>query len=375
MPEFFLSHMSCISALGDDPEEILHNLSSANNAYMQADSRWNGLITGAVRRELPEHHFACCSLLAFCYNKIRHDVEKIITADPSRVAIVIGSSNGGIDEHYKNLLKGKIDPEALEVALPSTFLAKYTGAKGPAYTISTACSSSGKAFAAARRLIEADVADAVLVGGADSLSAYTIAGFTALEATSSGHSNPFSKNRDGINLGEGAALFLMSKNDLSGEGIRLMGVGESSDAWHATAPHPEGRGAIFAITEALGQANIAPSDRGYINLHGTGTALNDSMESFAVNAVFDNATPVSSTKALTGHTLGACGAIEAAFCWLTLSPYNKANLLPAHAWDGIRDDKLPMLNFVEKGSSAEIKYCLSNAFAFGGNNVSLVLGR
>jgi len=200
------------------------------------------------------------------------------------------------------------------------FVAEYLGLDGPAYTIATACSSSAKVFASAQRLIEAGFCDAAIVGGADTLCRMTLNGFDSLEALAKDYCNPFSRNRDGINIGEGAAMFLMSTEESA---VSMLGVGESSDAYHVSAPHPEGDGAALAMMRALEAAKLTPGDIDYINLHGTATELNDAMEGRAVSKVFGDRTPCSSTKSMTGHMLGAAGANEVAALWLTLAPESR----------------------------------------------------
>ena len=234
-------------------------------------------------------------------------------------------------------------------------------------------------------MIMAGLADAAVVGGIDIASDTTLIGFNSLEAVSSEITNPFSKNRHGITLGDGAAFFVLSKEKVVSTGsntMRLLGWGESADAYHMTSPDPSGAGAEKAIRLALENAKISASDVGYINLHGTGTKFNDSMESKAVNAVFGEAgnnVPVSTTKPITGHTLGAAAALELAICWKALyeSKNNQEAVLPVHLWDGQYDEELPKLNIVEaKANKAnEIKVCLSNSFAFGGANACLAISR
>jgi len=221
----------------------------------------------------------------------------------------------------------------------------------------------------ARRLLAMDLCDAVLCGGVDSLCRLTLNGFTALEAVSAERCNPFSLNRNGINIGEAAALFLMTREPAS---VALLGAGASSDAHHISAPEPGGRGALQAMRKALAQADLTPEQIGYLNLHGTATQHNDAMESRAVAELFAAGVPCSSTKPLTGHTLGAAGALEAAFCWLSLQP---GATLPPHVWDAVIDPQLPALDFVLPGQTLKgPRNLMSNSFAFGGNNVSLILG-
>jgi 3-oxoacyl-[acyl-carrier-protein] synthase-1 len=304
---------------------------------------------------------------------------------PDRIGVVMGTSTGGIADGEAAFMRRRRDgiwPAGFHYRQQESgglgdFVARVLGLTGPAYTVATACSSSAKAFGSARRLIRAGLADAVVVGGADSLCRMTVGGFAALEAMSTGPCNPFSVNRDGINVGEASAVFLMTREPAP---VQLLGTGESSDAHHVSAPDPSGAGALAAMISALTDAGLSPADIAYINLHGTGTALNDSMEGKAVHALFGPAVPCSSTKAMTGHTLGAAGATEAAFLWLSLHPgYNAGGYLPPHLWDGAADPAIGALNLAAPGARmtgpSERAAMLSNSFAFGGNNVALVLGR
>lgn len=297
-----------------------------------------------------------------------------------RVAVVLGTSTSGMADGEAALaarLQGEdwpagFDYRQQEIGNIALFAAAALGLNGPSYTVATACASSAKVFASARRLICAGLADAVVVGGADTLCRMTLNGFASLEALSPGLCNPFSRNRDGINIGEGAAAFLISATPGP---VELLGIGESSDAHHITAPDPEGRGAAAAMAQALRQAGLRPEEIGYINLHGTGTPLNDAMEARAVTTIFPPGTPVSSTKAMTGHMLGATGGVEAAFLWLALS--GRSRTLPAHIWDREADPELPALNLVVPSTpvSKESRAMMSNSFGFGGSNASLILGR
>jgi 3-oxoacyl-[acyl-carrier-protein] synthase I len=227
-------------------------------------------------------------------------------------------------------------------------------------------------FASARRLMRAGLADAAVVGGADTLCRMTLNGFAALGALSPTVCNPFSRNRDGITIGEGASAFLLSHE--AGP-VELLGVGESSDAHHITAPDPTGCGARAAITQALIDAKLRPEDIAYINLHGTGTPLNDAMEAAAVASLFPASTPASSSKGMTGHMLGATGGVEAALLWLALS--GKSAVLPPHLWDGQQDPALPPMALVSPGAAVPggRAAMLSNSFGFGGSNGSLILAR
>jgi 3-oxoacyl-[acyl-carrier-protein] synthase-1 len=300
-----------------------------------------------------------------------------------RVAVVLGTSTSGMSDGEEALAQRRRDGQwpaqfeyrQQECGSLSTFVARALGLTGPAYTIATACSSSAKVLASARRLIRAGLVDAAVVGGADTLCKMTLNGFNALEALSKDVCNPFSANRDGINIGEGAAAFLLTTEPGA---VELLGVGETSDAHHATAPDPEGEGARAAMAEALADAHIGVEDIAYINLHGTATPLNDAMESKAIAALFSQSVPCSSTKSMTGHMLGGTGGVEAAFLWLTLNPDTTSGYLPPHVWDGVADPKLPSLTMVAPHTPLPNHLglaMLSNAFGFGGSNVSVILGR
>ena len=314
-----------------------------------------------------------------------------------RIAVCIGSCDNGTEfslaNHRKYFADG-VFPKDYNIEIQgadyvSTFAAEKFGLTGPAVTFATACSSSAGAIIKAAEMIKAGLVDAALVGGIDIASDTTLIGFSALEAVSSEITNPFSKNRHGITLGDGAAFFVLTKEPvvecsrsecIETTSVKLLGWGESADAYQMTSPDPSGAGAEKAIHRALEVSGVATSDIGYINLHGTGTKFNDSMEAKAVAAIFgEKAVPVSTTKPVTGHTLGAAAALEAAICWKALTENSGKNniQLPLQVWDGERDEELPALNIVDGKSEAkegELKVCLSNSFAFGGANACLVLG-
>jgi 3-oxoacyl-[acyl-carrier-protein] synthase-1 len=316
-------------------------------------------------------------------------VEAVISIyGPDRVGVCAGTCDNGSEislPAHTSYFSGAGFPASYKLAFQSArliaeFIAAVFGIKGPCMTIATACSSSAGAIVKGGQLIEGGMCDAVIAGGADLVSQTVMLGFASLEAVSAEICNPFSKNRKGTTLGEGAAFFVMRKDeDVPGQAagateprVALLGWGESADAHHLTAPRPDGSGAQAAMREALNMAGLAPEDVGYINLHGTGTPLNDSMEALAIHAVFaGNGPPVSSTKPVSGHTLGAAGALELSLCWMALVHGG----LPVHCWDGQPDPEIPSLNFAASGSAASMRICMSNSFAFGGCNVSLVIGR
>jgi 3-oxoacyl-[acyl-carrier-protein] synthase-1 len=301
---------------------------------------------------------------------------------PARIGVVLGTSTSGIGEseaalrHYAatQTLPAHFHYGQQELGSPAAVVAAEVGAYGPAFVHSTACASSSKALASAARLLNLGVCDAVIAGGVDSLCGFTVAGFSALESVSEAPCNPMSKNRNGINIGEGAAFFLMTREPGP---VALCGWGESSDAHHMSAPDPSGQGAMLAISQALKKAQTSAEHIDYINLHGTATIHNDAMESRAVATLFGATAAVSSTKPFTGHALGAAGAIEAAVCWLAMQDDNPDGILPPHLWDQASDPDLPLLHLATPGErlGRPLQWCLSNSFAFGGANAALVFGR
>jgi 3-oxoacyl-[acyl-carrier-protein] synthase-1 len=306
-----------------------------------------------------------------------------------RIGVVLGTSTSGSSgtesamRHYREqgTLPASFHYAQQEMASPASMLSVVLKTLGPAYVHSSACSSSAKALASAARLIKMGLCDAVVCGGVDSLCEFTVSGFSALESVSSAVCNPLSANRNGINIGEGAALFLMTREGASGgdsdSDIALFGWGESSDGHHMSAPDPGGRGARLAISQAMQRAGVRPEQIDYINLHGTATIHNDAMESQVIHDLFGPDVPVSSTKPLTGHALGAASAIEAGLCWLVMQEQNSEGRLPPHQWDGQQDPALPQLNVarVETRLKRPIQWALSNSFAFGGSNAALLFGR
>jgi 3-oxoacyl-[acyl-carrier-protein] synthase-1 len=382
--------------LGATAAEILPRLLAGDSSAMvqSGDLLASGpTLVGEVSTPLPAipanmAKFDCRNnqLLLSAAEQIAPTVARAIASfGKDRIGVVLGTSTSGISKGEEALAyraeHGEFPADyhyfQQELGSTSDFLRQYFELDGPCYTLSTACSSSAKVFASAKRLLNAKLCDMVIVGGVDSLCRLTVNGFDALESVSKGHCNPFSANRDGINIGEGAALFTLVRGDGP---VLLSGCGESGDAHHISAPHPEGRGAIDAMQMALKDAGLKPADIDYINLHGTATPKNDAMESRAVCAVFEgHLPPCSSTKPLTGHALGAAGAIEAAFCVLLLSEGNRA--LPPQVWDGIADAKDPQLPLVpmphmsDPGNGHDIRHVMSNSFAFGGSNASLIFSR
>lgn len=392
MNKIYLNHLGLVCSAGATKQQVINSLQS-NKACLTKSQQYSHskpLMLGLYDGDLPDialkqrhwhtrnNQFALLAAL-----QIAEQVELAKAKFGShRIAVIIGTSTSGISDNeplikqwmLDNVMPDEYDYQAQEMAATADFIANYFAISGPVYAVSTACSSGAKALACAQRLIELGLCDVAIAGGVDTMCQLTVQGFSSLEAVSEERCNPFSKNRQGINVGEGAALFVVSKTV---QGVALEGVGESSDAHHISAPEPNGRGAIACMEQALKSAGLSAAQIDYINLHGTATPLNDQMESIAVNQVFGDTTLCSSTKSSTGHTLGAAGAVEAAIAWLLLSAKDHQAWLPAHHWDGVYDEALPKLNFVSDKHQCERtpRYILSNSFAFGGNNISLILGK
>ncbi|HJR72577.1 MAG TPA: beta-ketoacyl-[acyl-carrier-protein] synthase family protein [Luteimonas sp.] len=297
-----------------------------------------------------------------------------------RVAVVLGTSTasiGATEEAYERLQDGGgAFPQELarpQVHTPHSlggFVQEALDLRGPCVTVATACSSSAKVFAQASRLIEADLADAALVGGVDTLCGSVLFGFNSLELVAAQPCRPFDAARNGLSLGEAGGFALLERVDADASDLQLRGYGESSDAHHMSAPHPEGLGASLAMRDALARAGIGAGEVGYLNLHGTATPANDAVEARAVAALFPDSLHASSTKGWTGHTLGAAGIVESVFALLAL----ERGLLP-----GILNSQTPdpgngpQIRF--GNAQRDIRYAMNNSFGFGGNNCSLVFGR
>jgi 3-oxoacyl-[acyl-carrier-protein] synthase-1 len=247
------------------------------------------------------------------------------------------------------------------------FVALRLGLEGPAWAISTACSSSAKVFASAQRAIAAGMCDAAVVGGVDSLCLTTLYGFNSLQLISPDICRPADRGRNGISIGEAGGFALLDPRAESAHA--LLGYGESSDAFHMSSPEPQGRGAVASMRAALARARLEPRYVDYINLHGTGTVANDQAESRAVCEVFGSATPCSSTKGWTGHALGAAGIVEAALSLLAI----EQGLLPCSLNTRDKDPAIEACILLEN-RAAPVRRVLSNSFGFGGSNCSLLLG-
>lgn len=323
-----------------------------------------------------------------CNRVLKYLVDKLDLSgfEKDEIGIVIGTTNSGIQEFEDSENK-----HYAELGNPAEFLKWYLGTKNYAASVSTACTSGTKAFSTAVKLLQNDVCKVVIAGGIDTLAAMPSYGFHALEVLSHEKSNPFSKNRDGISLGEGGALFVLTKDikmqkcldvksitnvgricKSDNEIVALLGIGETSDAYHSATPDPEGVQAVRAIQLALDDAGLKAEDIDYINLHGTGTVSNDLMEANAIYKVFGDNVPASSTKPFTGHCLGAAASIEAFICYQILK--GKRNL-PIHKYDNEYDENLPKINLVNSNTeNKKINTCMSTSFGFGGTNAVVIMG-
>jgi 3-oxoacyl-[acyl-carrier-protein] synthase-1 len=385
--------MGMINSLGSGPEEIWPRLLAADQSHFTArddlvpDSE---LIVAEISQPLPEipprlSRYACRNnaLLMAALQQIEKPIVEVIDAvGRNRVAVVIGSSTSGVSDaeaairhrHATGRLAQSFYYDQLEFGGASSFVADLLQVDGPAYAISTACSSGARALATARSLLALGVCDAVVAGASDSLCGLTANGFSSLQVVSDEVTNPCSVNRKGMTLGEGAAIFLVTRE--SG-GIQLRGVGESTEAHHMSAPDPAGKGAEQAMRKALADARLEPTEITYLNLHGTGTSLNDAMECAAIDRIFHDAPPCSSTKSLVGHVLGGAGAIEAGICWLILDEQDSGHMeLVPHAFDGCPDPALAIPRLVPReGMRVSAGPVMTNSFGFGGNNCTLILER
>jgi len=299
-----------------------------------------------------------------------------------RVGVFLGTSTAGILQtelayRERDPVSGALPPSFEYGSTHNSFsVADYVRQRcrleGPAVAVSCACASSAKVFGSARRMIEAGLIDAALVGGVDSLCLTTLYGFHSLQLSSPAPCRPFDVARDGISIGEAAAFALLERPSgrTASDDVLLLGVGESNDAYHMSAPHPEGRGARLAMEAALLDAQLEPDAIDYINLHGTGTPSNDRSESHAVTSVFGAVTPCSSTKGATGHSLGAAGALEAVISALAL----QHSLMPGGVNTEHVDETLTA-GYIRHNRRAALARVLTNSFGFGGTNCSLILGR
>lgn len=375
-----IADFSVACALGAEKSVVAANLFAARPPAVRDSAELTdgrvvpvGRLSGAL--SAPADETRTNQIVAHCYAPLARAVEEAKSRfGADRVGVVIGTSTSGIGEGGEALKQWRASgawPPGFSMAPQqlgdsARFAARLSGALGPYYVVSTACTSGARALTTGARLIRADLCDAVLCGGADSLCELTLNGFAALDSLSDVVCNPMSANRNGLNLGEGGALFLLTRD--AGP-FRLAGWGESVDGHHMSAPDPDGKGAEAAMRAALAMAQAKRDAIDFAHLHGTATKLNDLMESSVIERLLGLSTPCASTKPLTGHTLGAAGAVQAALCLLAM----ERGQMPPHVWDGARDPELPQIRLTRAGETAALKRILSASYAFGGNNAALVL--
>jgi 3-oxoacyl-[acyl-carrier-protein] synthase I len=391
-PGIPITAYSACNGLGQTTAEVLDGLFAGRRGLSPADpsfgvATWVGVIPGelpALDRRLAGFESRQARIAQLVTLPLLPAVERAKQRWGSgRVGLIVGTSTAGIAASERAWVHHQQTG-----ALPSDYtlerqhalyatlevIRALTGVRGPGYIVSTACSSSGKVFASAQRLIAAGVVDAVVVGGVDSLCQLTVRGFASLEVLSADPCRPFSSERHGINIGEGGALLLLERPGprVEGLGVELLGVGESSDAHHMTAPHPEGLGARVAMTRALERAGVPREAVDQINVHGTGTTMNDETESRAIRDLFGGvpgSLSVVATKGYTGHMLGAAGATEAVFVAASI----ERGELPASVGADPVDPRLELAVELQRRRRAT-RRVLSNSLAFGGSNVSVLLG-
>jgi 3-oxoacyl-[acyl-carrier-protein] synthase-1 len=347
---------------------------------------WIGRVSGVESITLPdeladmESRNNQLTLLGLQQDGFLADLDALVErVGKARIGVVMATSTSNIgrtEEGYSRLNEAGLMPAEYQqqdvhhLHGPGVFVSRLTGLTGPSLTISTACSSSAKVFATAARWIRQGVVDAALVGGIDSLCLSVLYGFNSLELLSPNPCRPFDLRRDGINIAEAAGFALLVRKDLAPDAdLLLLGYGESSDAYHMSHPHPEGKGATLAMTQALTRAGLSPTQVDYINLHGTASKANDMIENLALDRLFSKRTKASSTKGWTGHTLGTAGILETV---ITLEVM-KHKLLPGT----LRCEQLdPDFAFpiLTENTESKVDFAMTNSFGFGGNNASLVFG-
>jgi 3-oxoacyl-[acyl-carrier-protein] synthase-1 len=393
MQPLAITSCSIVNCLGAGARAVLDALRSKRSGLTRCDfetvalDTWIGRVPGLenapVRRDLDAYDCRN-NRLAQVGLELDGFASSVARASDrygaSRVGVFMGTSTSGILE--TELAFRRRDPET--GALPgdyrytethntyslADFVRRYLGLHGPAFAVSSACSSTAKVFGNAARMIAAGVCDAAVVGGVDTLCLMTLYGFHSLELTSPRPCRPFDAERDGLSIGEGAGFALLERSAGGREaGVMLLGIGESCDGYHMSAPHPDGLGATFAMQRALDSAGLAAADIDYVNLHGTGTRANDASEDRSVYHVFGGGTPCNSTKGATGHLLGAAGVTEIIISKLAI----EQRLIPGSPHTSRVDPSLQS-NYLTEPREARLRRVLSNSFGFGGSNCSVVVG-
>lgn len=395
----WLSHFTATSSIGRGLDQTLAALCQRRTGLAPCTfdtvdlATVVGEVAGVDEVRIPAHlaEFDCrnnrLALLGLMQDGFAEAVHAAIKRyGAQRIGVFLGTSTSGILQtelayRRRNHATGALPVDFIYGATHNTFSVAdftrhYFGLTGPAVVVSSACSSSAKVFSSARRMMAAGLIDAAVVGGVDSLCLTTLYGFNSLGLLSEQACRPYDAQRNGLSIGEAAAFALLEsvpehpQRNLSNDAVLLLGIGESSDAYHMSSPHPDGLGARMAMQDALKMSSLQPSEIDYINLHGTATQNNDAVEGKVISALFGQATPCSSTKGATGHTLGAAGGLEAVICALVL----QHGLLPAGLNTQNLDPALD-LDYLLDNREQPVARVLSNSFGFGGTNCSLIFGR
>ena len=365
-----------ISNIGDNINEIYQKAINGNiccfenlNNFIENDFiRFGSIKTDLKEIKNSDFNIRCNRLLLKNFVFLDNELSNLLKTYPkNKIGVIVATTASGVEEYEKTN-----NEKHFELSNPALFIKEYFNLKGYSGVVSTACSSGLKAFSLAHDLISNNIMDAFIIACVDAISKVPIYGFNSLEVLSNTPSTPFAKERKGINLGEASAVFIAEKN--SNRGIEILGFGESSDIYHQTTPDPYGIEAINAIKNALLMAKLNPDDIDYINAHGTGTIANDLMEANAIFSVFKDMVPVSSTKPLTGHCLGAAAGIEAALCLKLIENFD-GRLYPSVSNKDF-DENLPKINLVVKNK--KYKKCdivMCNSFGFGGANSIMIIGK
>ena len=382
-----ITALTAVSAAGRGARATLDALRARRCGLRPDDfsgaSGWIGRVPGIEAHALPDgfERFDCRNnrLAEMALRTDGFDDEVFAAREkygPHRIAVVLGTSTSGVlsaEDAFANRDAAGALPAGFQYAgtqdlfSAGAYVRGLFGLTGPAMVVSVACASSARSFIDARQWIEAGVCDAAIVGGVDTLCRMTLRGFAALDLISPGPCRPGDAARRGISIGEAAGFALLERE---GDGLRLLGAGASSDGYHMSSPHPQGAGAIASMRAALADAGLQPADIDYVNLHGTGTQANDAMEDLATYAVFGDGVPCSSTKGFTGHTLGACGVLEAMIAGQCIA----TGLLPGSLGVQTLDPSFRSRVLVAN-EDATVRRVASSSFGFGGINCTLVFGR
>lgn len=393
MPRLAVQALTLTNAFGAGIGPSIEGLRRGKSALISGDfpgldfETWIGRLDGIEHHRLParlrdfdarNHRIID---LALDQDGFREKLSALIQRfGAERIAVILGTSTSGIletEKAYRNRdpKDGSLPPdfryrERQNTAAPAAFVQKLLGVKGPAWVLSTACSSSSKVFASAARLLQIGWCDAVIVGGSDSLCLTTLYGFKALDLVAKSPSRPMDNHREGISIGEGAGFMILTREPDAEDGISLIGYGESSDAYHMSSPHPEGFGAARAILDGLKRAHLSASEIDFTLLHGTGTRANDLSEDRAITQTLGIETRCASVKGAIGHTLGAAGIMNAIIACLCL----KGGFSPGTA-NLVTQDPQIHSDVQMQPSQQVMNHILTNAFGFGGSNAVLIFGK